>query len=202
MQKRRTPSPALVISMIALFVALGGTAYASGLISGAQIKNHTIAKKKLTKSAILSLRGQRGPRGYAGPTGPTGATGPGATSGGALLPDQPSAAGFTTLFTLPNGVTGKAICDSTTPDPVQMDLWVASGALFAFGTSNSDLSSGVGHVDQIYGDHLVIGGNSYADIDVIATNPSVSTKFARIDIHGAFVGGNKCIIDWMTIPSN
>lgn len=100
MHKRRlrTPTPAFAISIIALFVALGGTAYASGLISGTQIKNHTIAKKKLTKSAILSLRGQRGPRGFAGPTGPSGLTGA-AGSQGIQGPPGPITG------TLPQGVT-------------------------------------------------------------------------------------------------
>jgi hypothetical protein len=59
---------------MALFVALGGgaVAYASGLISGSQIKNHSIAAKKLTRSAIKSLRGKRGFRGPTGPQGPGG----------------------------------------------------------------------------------------------------------------------------------
>jgi hypothetical protein len=53
--------PATVIAAFALFVALGGTAaWASGLISGSQIKNHSVAKNKLTKRAIKALRGQRG----------------------------------------------------------------------------------------------------------------------------------------------
>lgn len=70
--------PATVIATVALFVAIGGgtAAYASGLINGSQIKNHSIAAKKLTKSAISSLRGQRGPAGPAGPAGPTGPQGP------------------------------------------------------------------------------------------------------------------------------
>src|SRR5579884_2421430 len=70
--------PATVIATVALFVAVGGgsVAYASGLINGSQIKNHTIAAKKLTKSAIKSLHGKRGPAGPAGPTGATGAQGP------------------------------------------------------------------------------------------------------------------------------
>jgi hypothetical protein len=69
--------PATVIATVALFVAVGGgtAAYASGLISGSQIKNHSIAAKKLTKSAIKSLRGKRGPVGPQGATGVTGATG-------------------------------------------------------------------------------------------------------------------------------
>ena len=43
-----------------MFAALGGGAgaYASGLISGSQIKNYSIAEKKLTTAAINDLRGQ------------------------------------------------------------------------------------------------------------------------------------------------
>ena len=69
--------PATVIATVALFVAIGGgtAAYASGLINGSQIKNHSIAAKKLTKSAINSLHGQRGPTGPPGPKGDTGAKG-------------------------------------------------------------------------------------------------------------------------------
>lgn len=66
--------PATIIAAIALFVALGGgAAWASGLISGSQIKNHSIPAKKLTASAIKSLHGQRGPVGPKGTTGGTGA---------------------------------------------------------------------------------------------------------------------------------
>ena len=74
---KRLRHPATIIAAVALFVAMGGgaAAYASGLISGSQIKNHSIAAKKLTKKAIKSLHGQRGRRGPAGPAGPTGATG-------------------------------------------------------------------------------------------------------------------------------
>jgi hypothetical protein len=70
--------PATIIAAVALFVAVGGgtVAYASGLISGAQIKNHSIATKKLTKSAINSLHGTRGPAGPPGPQGVQGPAGP------------------------------------------------------------------------------------------------------------------------------
>jgi collagen triple helix repeat protein len=75
--------PATVIATVALFVAVGGgtAAYASGLIDGSQIQNHSIAAKKLTRSAISSLHGERGPAGPAGPAGPTGATGATGASG-------------------------------------------------------------------------------------------------------------------------
>jgi hypothetical protein len=49
----------LVISLIALFVALaGGAAAATGLISGNQIANNSISAKKLTAAAIKALHGQ------------------------------------------------------------------------------------------------------------------------------------------------
>jgi hypothetical protein len=69
--------PATAIAALALFVALGGgaAAYASGLISGSQIKNHSIPAKKLTAAAVKSLRGKRGPAGPRGGTGAPGAAG-------------------------------------------------------------------------------------------------------------------------------
>jgi hypothetical protein len=70
------------IALLALFLALGGTSFAAAsLISGSQIRPHTIAKNRLTNKAIRQLKGDRGPRGaqgaqgVAGPTGPRGAQG-------------------------------------------------------------------------------------------------------------------------------
>jgi hypothetical protein len=75
----KRPSPAMIVACLALVVALGGTAAASsGLINGAQIKNHTIGPTKLTATAISYLRGHSGavgPRGAAGPEGPAGPAG-------------------------------------------------------------------------------------------------------------------------------
>jgi hypothetical protein len=68
--------PATIVATVALFAALGGgTAIASGLVSGSSIRNHSIPAKKLTHRAILKLRGQQGPTGNTGPQGPAGATG-------------------------------------------------------------------------------------------------------------------------------
>jgi len=62
----RRPSPALVVALLALFVALGGPAGAAGLIRGSQIKKNTItskqienrslATKDLSRAAVRSLR--------------------------------------------------------------------------------------------------------------------------------------------------
>lgn len=85
----QSQSPAMVLSVVALFVSLGGVGYAAATIGSAQIKNNsvaskdiknrTIATKDLNKKTATSLRGQRGDAGQPGPTGtagPTGAAGP------------------------------------------------------------------------------------------------------------------------------
>ena len=73
------------IALLALFFALGGTAFgAASFINGSQIKPHTIAKNRLTNGAIAELKGNRGPRGTqgaAGSRGPTGAQGAQGTQG-------------------------------------------------------------------------------------------------------------------------
>ena len=78
--------PATIIAMLALFVAIGGTATAaSGLINGKnikrgtvstkQLKNKSITKAKLKPATIKALKGKQGAKGETGATGATGATG-------------------------------------------------------------------------------------------------------------------------------
>jgi hypothetical protein len=78
--RRLKISPSMFVALLALFITLGGTAIAAnGLISGTQIKNHTIAASKLTPNALNSLRGQIGPAGVPGAGGVQGIQGvPGA----------------------------------------------------------------------------------------------------------------------------
>jgi hypothetical protein len=54
--KLRTPSPALAISIIALGVALGGTAYAATVITSKDIRNGTIQNVDIKKGTIQSTR--------------------------------------------------------------------------------------------------------------------------------------------------
>jgi len=50
----RRPSPAMIVAVIALFAALGGTGYAASQISGKNIKNRSIAAKKLKKHTLTT----------------------------------------------------------------------------------------------------------------------------------------------------
>jgi hypothetical protein len=74
MRRRATPSPAMVVALIALFVALGGTGYAaSGALSDGGSPTAAAARRH--------RRSLRGPRGFRGRTGATGATGPAGPQG-------------------------------------------------------------------------------------------------------------------------
>jgi hypothetical protein len=73
-------SPAMIVAMLALFVALTGTAVAttSALITGKQIKNSSITGADVKNKSLTArdFRGSvRGPRGLRGLTGATGAPG-------------------------------------------------------------------------------------------------------------------------------
>lgn len=48
----RAPSPALIISIVALFAALGGTSYAAATIGTSDIKNGAVTNPKLAPSSV------------------------------------------------------------------------------------------------------------------------------------------------------
>ncbi len=108
----RAPSTAFVISLIALFVALGGTTYAAtGYIKGTHIKPHSIPKNRLTNRAIKGLKGDRGrtgARGPIGPQGPTGAQGNAGLQGTAGTPGAPGMSDYT-VVTNTNSVSANSI---------------------------------------------------------------------------------------------
>jgi hypothetical protein len=75
---RKHLSPATIIALLALFVALTGTATAAGvaLITGKQIKDGSIGLADLSPRAKAGLKGARGPQGPQGAQGPQGLVGP------------------------------------------------------------------------------------------------------------------------------
>jgi hypothetical protein len=54
--RRFRPSPALVISVIALFVAIGGISWAAATIGTSDIKNGAVTNKKLHKNAVVTKK--------------------------------------------------------------------------------------------------------------------------------------------------
>jgi len=103
----RAPGPALVISLLALFVALGGTSLAAvNLINGRQIEPHSLPKNRLTQAAIKTLHGARGPkgaRGVQGLKGDQGDPGPTAASYAYGYLNAGPYSSYTTLLSLAGG---------------------------------------------------------------------------------------------------
>lgn len=131
---KRRPSAALVVAIVAMSVALSGTATAAlvmtgkniqnGTITGQDVKNRTLAKKKLSKKAIKSLQGRAGP---AGPQGPAGVPG----TQGAAGPVGPS---VTYVDNEPNSITADltrvlevSIPPGSYTAQVNMDILIKSG---------------------------------------------------------------------------
>ena len=54
--KRLRPSPAMVVALMALVVALGGTAYAAGQINGNSIQKQSIGGGKLKKQTLTGYQ--------------------------------------------------------------------------------------------------------------------------------------------------
>jgi hypothetical protein len=89
----------MIISLVALFVTLGGTSYAAitlapkNSVGSAQVINGSLLKKDLNKKTIAALKGNRGARGPAGAAGAAGAAGPAGPAGPAGATGAAGAAG-------------------------------------------------------------------------------------------------------------
>ena len=75
MRNLRRPSPALVISIVALFVALGGTGYAAITITGKQVQDSSLTGKDVKNKSLTKRDFKGSVRGPHGATGPVGAKG-------------------------------------------------------------------------------------------------------------------------------
>jgi hypothetical protein len=145
----RRPSPAVVISLIALFVALGGTSFAAvtlvakNSVGSPQVINgslQTVDLSKKAKKALKGSRGARGPAGQTGAAGPTGATGATGAAGAAGTPGAPGATGpigpsngFTVFRDAGVGLTSTATTVATMTN-------VAAGSYVIFAKTYIDTS--------------------------------------------------------------
>lgn len=151
----RRPSPAMVVALIALFVALGGVGYAAS-----QLPKNSVGTKQLKKNAVTSAKvkdhsllagdfkagqlpagpkGEAGPAGAQGPKGETGPRGPGATT---LVYDATASATPTpTSVGTVLGDTFTAECEIAGPDEARLTVYLqtSDGSLrWDYGTQQTD----------------------------------------------------------------
>ena len=103
----RRPSPAMIVSLVALFVALGGTSFAAVTLSknsvrSKQIKNGQVKRADLARNAVTSRKVKNGsllgrdfkagqlPQGPKGDTGPQGPKGDKGDKGDTGAPGEPA----------------------------------------------------------------------------------------------------------------
>jgi len=191
-RRLRAPSPALVVSVIALFVALGGTtAYASGLISGRQIVDHSIPAKKLTATAVNALKGERGP------------AGPGAIEVYSTGDTRANSARH--LLATTHGVAVSYACDGDS-NQIRFFLNVPHEPGHTVGINGFVAQDGVVKTAR----DLVIGSAGLAGrtLDLSVTVPGDGQGVSHIDLSGAFYlgtaeegNGSSCGVSGLITPS-
>lgn len=125
----KPPSPALVISCIALFVAVGGTAYAAtslpaNSVGSRQLKKGAVTPRKVAPKTIALFKGQTGPPGPKGGAGPKGDAGP-QGPGGSIMTYDASASASPTQTTVGTalGDTWSAKCSIPSAGNAELDLF-------------------------------------------------------------------------------
>ena len=157
----------MVVSLLALFLGISGSAVAASMITSKQIKDGTIQTRDLSAGARRALKGEAGrvgPRGPEGPAGAPGATGPTGERG-------------------PTGAAGE-------PGTAR-----AYGAVSSGGVLDADRSKGVAAVTHpgsgTYCITLAASIDAMRTVAVVAgQTTSSSNSIYRVDATGNFCPGN------------
>lgn len=153
------------IALLALFFALGGTAFAAGnallpknSVGTAQLKNGAVVKTKIAKKTLAQLKGNKGAQGAPGAAGPQGPAGPQGIQG----PVGPSAS-------YQNHVAANLAISTSSATPTTLNtlvlpgpgtyLVMASASVFdgAAAPTNCDISAVITRNGAQVGDHAELG---------------------------------------------
>ncbi|HEX7310703.1 MAG TPA: hypothetical protein VF232_05935, partial [Gaiellaceae bacterium] len=130
---------ATIISLAALFLALGGTGYAAvalapkNSVNSASVINGSLQKADLSKKAVKALKGNRGARGAVGAPGPAGAAGAVGATGPAGAAGAAGAVGAT-------GPAGPFPVVLPAGQTIRGWFWAGATAPAAFDLATSEIS--------------------------------------------------------------
>ena len=133
--RRPTPTVANVLSVLALFVAIGGTSYAAVTVTGKNVKNSSLTGADVRSSSLTTSDVKNGSllardfRSGQLPRGRQGGSGPPGPQGGAGPRGEPGISGYQELdhFSSVNSQTPKAV---TSPCPEGMKV-IGGGAFIS-----------------------------------------------------------------------
>ena len=199
--KPRRPSPALVVSVIALVAALGGTSYAAiklpaNSVGTKQIKKNAVTTEKVKDGSLqmADFRAGQLPAGAAGATGPKGDTG----ATGATGPKGDTGATGATGATGPKGDTGatgpsgaNVVTRESAPVAVAASAIVSASVQCLAGeraTGGGYDASGLGEFATFAIDSQPTGPAAIPNgwtvkvnnVSAIANNPQASTIVAKV----------------------
>lgn len=179
---QRAPSPATIFSLIALFVALGGTGYAAfklpkDSVGNMQLKKSAVTTSKVKDGSLLRQDFKPGqlPSGPTGPQGPKGDTGPQGPQG---PPGSPPSLGPIQKADLQNG-------------------WVQFATLSSYNETGSFKdSTGIVHLQG-----AIKSGASDTTVFTLPTGsrPANTTVFPLLTTDGT---GTNPAIGWLRISPN
>lgn len=211
---RRHLTYANVMATVAVFIALGGGAYAAvklpkNSVGSRQVKDHSLKKADFKRGLIKA--GARGPAGAAGakgdagapgakgdagpigPTGPAGAQGPGAKT----YAGQFGLSGTFTPVTTVDGVAVGASCNDAFGARLQVGAESADDGLYGWGRERTGGAST--DIDIIKG-FADSGGTSY-HLDAVITATHAGRPERYIDLHASIVKGTMCNYHVVITPS-
>jgi hypothetical protein len=174
------PSPAMVVSLIALFFALGGVGYAKKVvhfINGSTIKKGSIQVDRLSSGARAALKGNRGSQGLQGVQGLQGAQGPQGAQGSAGAAGTPATKLFGNFGEDGTLVRGKGIVSSergaTGFYKIQFNQDISHCVLLASPSSTSNtnpqsVTVGAAYLSPTLDTAFVLIRNDFADTRVNA----------------------------------
>lgn len=196
-----------VVASLALFLALGGGAYAAS-----QLSKNSVGSKQIKKNAVNSAKvknhslkaadfkaGQlpAGAQGPAGPQGPKGDQGPGASSFEVAVPQN----GTRNVIKVTDGIFVKALCS---PTLVEFGLASeqnggnvdASGTATVFGATANVVSVNYTATNELV--YFSNTGSTEIHLEVLARNTSVSQAFTTFDLH---ISAPSCVARGVITPA-
>lgn len=206
---RGSASPTTVIAIIAVILALTGSAVAaSGLITGADIKNGSITKADLSSRTVRSLKGRTGKEGpmgqdgFTGPQGPQGSTGPEGPRGpaGPAGPEGPKGTTGDTGATGRQGIqgiqgpTGSQGDPGATGTPGQSLVFNTAVSATDAGTALTLASTGPDSTEGVEisngGTYLSVGVQYKVDVFVSFVDPNATNAALEYGVGRLFLGSS------------